>query len=1184
MGRKTMNNHIPWMPAILRAWVAIAASTLCAIAPAQSAVTISLALNSPTQLAATPTIATVTVSDSAGPIRSGMVDILDGTQKVQTLQLVSTSASGFTPGTAILRHIFAPGTHQLTAAFRATTADAAATSSAVALTVTPGAYTSTSALRYAQTIDFSVNDDYNTLSAVVVADLNNDGIPDIAAVRFQLPALAVSLADSPGHFLPPTILPITTNNGNAVNRILAADLDADGLVDLIVTAAGDDHTFFFRNNPAAPGTFLAPTELIPSQGTPIAIADFNHDGLPDVAFIQTDAIYSNPSSIIVGLNQKSAPGTFLFNSTTSSISAYDVVSLIAADMNGDGFPDLVIRCMPSSNSSTYEFIVALADPVHPGQFLAPTTYIPPTTVYSIAVQDLNHDGLPDVVVSGLGSSFTVYLGDPAHPGQLFAPQNTTIAGNQLGVYIPVVGDVDGDGIADVIATNGDNKFLIFPGKGDGTFLAPTTLLEGLTASGWWSSATILADLDGDGLNDLVTTEYYQDTAQIFLHNTQVIPPTLQTATDLDYSPPFPNIASNIPITFTVTETASSGLPTGSVDLFDTVLLPFKVIATLPLVGNTATWTTSSLPLGYHSVVAAFHGNSVYAPSQSRDQIVQILQSQSATIQLTASPNPATFGQAVTLRAALTGGYSTPTGSVTFLDSGQSIGTATLVNGVGSFTTSTLAVGSHTIQVSYSGNYPSQTSTSITVTIQSAPLPQLTVSPNPANYGSPVAIAFTVTGTTVPTGTISLLDGTATIATLTLDAAGKASTSLTTLSPGVHLLSGVYSGDTSHSAANSNTASLSIVNGPTTATLTAASQAPFAFQPIQLQAGVTSAVAVAPTLPTGRVTISTGAQTLATGAINAAGVFIAPTTLPAGTYPLAASYSGDTYFAAAVPAVAQLTVVPDTTATSLQLNPNPALQQQTVSFSVAVVSGHSTAAPSGTVTLSDGGTTVASGPVTAQGTFSAQVRGLAPGTHAMVAVYSGSANFQPSSSAPVSLVISATDYTLTTSVSQLTVQTEHHAPLTVNLQSLGGLQDTLTIACSQLPAHATCTFNQKLLALSANGTASTQLMVDTDDVLYYASRQDLAPRTRSNPGRSRPAQNLIWTAALLPLALLVRVRRLSRNLALMLAFSLVTVFCLSGCSGKYPAHTPPGTYNFTIVTTAAQSGIVHQVSVTLNVTP
>ncbi|WP_083344377.1 FG-GAP-like repeat-containing protein [Terriglobus roseus] len=704
--------------------------SLCAAA-GQNPVTISLALNSPaTQAAAIPTIATVTVTDSAGPVRFGTVDILDGTQKIQTLQLVSTSGTGFTPGTAILHHIFAPGTHQLSATFHSTTANAAATSSPVALTVTPGNYTSTSALRYAQTIDFSVSSAYNELAGAVVADFNNDGIPDIATVQGYPDALAVSLADKPGHFLPPANLPITANNLDGFIRVLAVDLDADGLVDLVFTGGGGQLTLFFRNNPASPGSFLPATKVVEGHGTPIAIADFNHDGLPDIAYVVGNAVSANPSGITVALNQQSAPGTFTSSVTSSSFSGYDVVGLNAADMNGDGWPDLIVRCAPSDNSNTpagsitWEFIVFLADPTHPGQFLAPAFSSPPALINSIAVQDLNHDGLPDVVVSGKGSFFSVYLGDPAHPGQFLAPQNTTAPGDLAYLLTVAVGDVDGDGTPDVIANDTGNALLIFAGNGDGTFRAPNSLLEGLSATAWGNSATVITDLDGDGLNDLVTTESGQNTAQIFLHDTQVIAPTLQTATDLTVSPDlradpsyFFNFVSGIPITFTVTETASSGHPTGSVDLVDEVgFPPYKAIATLPLMGNTATLTTSSLAAGAHELVAVFHGNSLYAPSQSGGAVLNILSNDTTTIQLTVTPNPAAFGKAVTLRATVTANYGTPVSSVTFIDSGKNLASVTLVNGVASYITSTLAVGSHAIQVYFPGIHVGQEQTTPPTTL------------------------------------------------------------------------------------------------------------------------------------------------------------------------------------------------------------------------------------------------------------------------------------------------------------------------------------------------------------------------------------------------------------------------------------------------------------------------------------
>jgi hypothetical protein len=75
-----------------------------------------------------------------------------------------------------------------------------------------------------------------------------------------------------------------------------------------------------------------------------------------------------------------------------------------------------------------------------------------------------------------------------------------------------------------------------------------------------------------------------------------------------------------------------------------------------------------------------------------------------TTTVAGSPDPSTVGQSVTLTATISGSGGTPTGTVTFRDNNtsQTLGTITLSGGVATVTTSTLAIGNHTIQASYSG--------------------------------------------------------------------------------------------------------------------------------------------------------------------------------------------------------------------------------------------------------------------------------------------------------------------------------------------------------------------------------------------------------------------------------------------------------------------------------------------------
>ena len=90
--------------------------------------------------------------------------------------------------------------------------------------------------------------------------------------------------------------------------------------------------------------------------------------------------------------------------------------------------------------------------------------------------------------------------------------------------------------------------------------------------------------------------------------------------------------------------------------------------------------------------------------------------------LTAGPNPATVGQAVTFTAMVTGGSGTPTGSVTFKDGATVLGGGTLFSGVATFGTSALAAGSHAITAVYSGDtiFAPSTSAVLTQTVTGGP--------------------------------------------------------------------------------------------------------------------------------------------------------------------------------------------------------------------------------------------------------------------------------------------------------------------------------------------------------------------------------------------------------------------------------------------------------------------------------
>ena len=174
-----------------------------------------------------------------------------------------------------------------------------------------------------------------------------------------------------------------------------------------------------------------------------------------------------------------------------------------------------------------------------------------------------------------------------------------------------------------------------------------------------------------------------------------------------------------------------------------------------------------------------------------------------TAVVTSSANPATGGQAVTFTATISAVSGTPAGTVTFLDGATSLGSGTLnAAGVATLSTSALSIATHAIKAAYGGSAAFQASTSAAINqvvnspVATGTTTAVTSSANPSAFGQSITLSASVTpaGAGTPTGIVTFKDGNATLGTATLNAAGTAAFTTSTLAGGSHSITAAYGGD------------------------------------------------------------------------------------------------------------------------------------------------------------------------------------------------------------------------------------------------------------------------------------------------------------------------------------------------------------------------------------------------------
>jgi len=162
------------------------------------------------------------------------------------------------------------------------------------------------------------------------------------------------------------------------------------------------------------------------------------------------------------------------------------------------------------------------------------------------------------------------------------------------------------------------------------------------------------------------------------------------------------------VTFTATVVAAVGTvkPAGTVNFLDGATL----LGSSALNANgVATFTTSSLSTGVHSITAQYPGNSNFTGSTSSPLTQTVTNKANTTTTLVSSLNPSNTGQSVTFTATVS--PSSATGSVQFFDGSQSLGTSPVSGGTAAFATSSLSQGKHSITAKYLGDANDNPSTS-----------------------------------------------------------------------------------------------------------------------------------------------------------------------------------------------------------------------------------------------------------------------------------------------------------------------------------------------------------------------------------------------------------------------------------------------------------------------------------------
>jgi hypothetical protein len=828
---------------------------------------------------------------------------------------------------------------------------------------------------------------------LVAADFNGDGKIDLAVVNTcgigaggcfpQAPqgpgTVTILLGNGDGTF---AVSPTALTTGNVPCAMAAADLNGDGIIDLVVANQNDNNLTVFMGN--SDGTFT-PASASPTTGnapSAIGIGDFNGDGNLDLAVTNST---DNTVSILLNQNCSTvrlAQCSFTPTAVSPAVGA-GPTAISTADMNADGFLDLVV-----TNSTGNSVSVLLGNGT--GAFNAVVPQGPPdfstgAAPQNLVLADFNQDGRLDIVTSNASGSFTFLR--QAGVAQLVL--TTSNPSPFYGLFLTFTVNVNPP-FGQPAAPTGTIAFF------DGTTSIGSVSLSGYQANFYYPYLS--------AGSHQITAVYSGDSNFVSVASNAVSETVTQAQTTTTLASNVNTVSYVQPFTLTATiEPQNTGTATGTVTFFDTSSSTSLGSATLT--NNQAQLTLSRLTPGAHVIVASYQGDSNFIGSSSPTYTENIVQAPTS-ISVAASPNPITLGQSTTLTATIQPGVgNTATGAVIFADNMTPLGSASVSNNSASLTVSSLKVGTHAITAQYTGdtNFSGSASTAIPETVnQGSVTVTLTSGVNPSVYGQALTLNATVQpiGSAVaPTGTVTFQDGITVLGVAPM-ANGAAQFTISSLLTGTHAIIAKYSGDSNYQGLVSFYV-LQNVNLASTATTITSGQ-----NPVPFNQAVTFTTTIQPAFggsATGNVTFYDGTTSLGTVTPTNNSAQLTVSNLLGGIHSITAHYAGDSNTTPSTSAAVTENVTPAPTTTTITSSLNPSVYGQAVTF-VAAWTPAAAGTAGGTISFYQGSTLLTSFSISAAAP-QITLSNLAAGTYNLTAQFTPfSPNYAASTSAPLTQTV------------------------------------------------------------------------------------------------------------------------------------------------------------------------------------